>query len=248
MVAVQRRRRDTRYCIEFPVQLVHARRAHSLMTHDVSDGGVFLKTDTPPPLLHLVKVHLVLPIGGHALTAHGMTVHVVEAHVIDASTGLGRPAGIGVQFYALDSATRDAWISFARHVAAHFPESPDQTPLRLVRGMTPEPLSRRFGNHTAVVDWKPVSLDVLQDIYTQEIANGTLLIPTEAAPAVGANIVVHVRHPVTGAPFLFEAHVLRHTDAPRGVRVELRGADRGFREEFLDFVRGPVIVEEESVA
>jgi Tfp pilus assembly protein PilZ len=245
MVQVQRRRRDTRYCIEFPVQLVHARRANSLMTHDVSEGGVFLKTETPPPLLHLVKVHLVLPIGGHALTAHGMTVHVVDA----SSTGTsGRPAGIGVQFYALDSATRDAWISFARHVASHCPESPDQTPLRLVRGMTPEPLSRRFGNHTAVVDWKPASLDVLQDVYTQEIAQGTLLIPTDVAPPAGANIVVHLRHPLSGAPFLFEAHVLRHTDTPRGVRVELRGADRGFREEFLDFVRGPIVVEEESVA
>jgi hypothetical protein len=60
--------------------------------------------------------------------------------------------------------------------------------------------------------------------------------------------VVHVKHPVSGAPFLFEAQVLRHTDTPPGVRVELRGADRAFREEFLDFVRGPIVVEEESVA
>ena len=108
---------------------------------------MFLRTDSAPPLLQLVQVQLVLPIGGHALRAHGMTVHVVAP-----DNTLGHVAGIGVQFYALDRETREAWEGFTRHVAANYPESTDQTPLRLYRGVTPEPLSRRFGHHTAVLE------------------------------------------------------------------------------------------------
>jgi len=234
------RRRDSRYSIQFPVQLLHARRPHSLVTEDVSEGGIFLATDAPPPLMQLVQVQLVLPIGDHALSAHGMTVHVVLP-----ANPLGRVPGIGVQFYALDRATRDAWEAFTRYVAANFPRATDQTPLRLQRGVTPEPLSRRFGHHKAVLELKPATLEALEAIYTDDVPTGGLSIRTLVHVELGANVVVHVTHPISRAPFLFEARVKHRLDAPRGLRVELLGVDTQFRAEFLDFVRGPVVVEEE---
>jgi len=229
---------DIRYEIRFPVQLVHAKRSHSLVTEDVSEGGVFLCTDSPPPMLQLVQVKLVLPIGGYALHAHGMTVHVV-----DPLNPLGRVAGIGVQFYALDRGTREAWEAFTRHVALQYPQATDQTPLRLLRGVTPEPLSRRFGKHTAVLELRPASLEALEEVYTRDVATGSLFVPSRLELPAGANVVINITHPVTGKPFLFEARVLHRTEDPPGLGVELRGVDRSFREDFLDFVRGPVILE-----
>ena len=238
----QHRRRDARYSIQFPVQIVHAKHPHSWQTEDVSEGGIFVATEEPPPLLHLVQVQLVLPIGGRALKAHGMTVHVV--HVANAK---GRTPGIGVQFYALDHATRDAWEGFTRHVAANYPPASDQTPLRLVRGVTPEPLSRRFGGHKAVIELKPASLEALQELYTHDLPMGSLLVPPPIAVAPGANVVVHITHPLSRAPFLFEATVRHRVDDPPGLRVELLGVDARFRAEFLDFIRGPIIISEEEV-
>jgi Tfp pilus assembly protein PilZ len=234
------RRRDTRYAIRFPVQLWHAKRPDSLMTEDVSYGGVFLCTDSPPPLLQLVQVQLVLPIGGRALKAHGMTVHVVEPENTQ-----GRVAGIGVQFYALDHATREAWEGFVRHVEANYPQSTDQAPLRLPRGNTPEPLSRRFGHHTAVLDIKPANLDELEELYSRDVVTGSMFVPTRLEVPAGARVVLNVTHPTSGTPFLLEAKVVHRTGLPAGLGVELLGVDRKFREEFLDFVRGGIVIDDE---
>src|SRR5579863_9410238 len=117
------KRRDVRFAIRFPAQLSYKHRTTSLMTEDVSYGGVFLGTDTPPPTLQLVGVQLVLPVGGHALKAHGMTVHVVEP-----GGPPGRPCGVGVQFYALDRETRETWEAFVTHVRTTYPRAADQAP------------------------------------------------------------------------------------------------------------------------
>jgi len=234
------RRLDTRYSIEFPAKLVHGKQPHSLVTEDVSEGGVFLRTESPPPLLQLVQVQLVLPIGGHALSAHGMTVHVVTA---DSSPG--RVAGIGVQFYALDQATRDAWQAFTRYVAAHCPEASDQTPLRLLRGATPKPLSRRFLRHTAVLELKPETQERLEEMHSREMPTGRLMVPTSVDLATGTVVVVHVTHPDNGAPFLLQATIVGRTGA--GLVVALFGHDRRAQEEFLDFVRRSIVFDEEDV-
>ncbi len=233
---------DTRYSIEFPVQLTHGKRAYSLVTEDVSEGGVFLRTESPPPLLQLVQVQLVLPIGGHALLAHGMTVHVVEA-----DNAQGRVAGIGVQFYALDQATRDAWEAFTRHVAAAYPEAHDQTPIRLQRGVTPEPLSRRFHRHTAVLELRPETREKLEHIYTNDVPAARLFVPTAQDLPAGTIVVVHVTHPDDKAPFLLQAKVFTRTASPAGLVVELLGVDRPFKEEFLEFIRRSIVIDEEVV-
>jgi hypothetical protein len=240
--AAGHRRLDTRYLIEFPVQLVHARRSRSLVVQDVSQGGVFIRTDAPPPLLQLVQVHLVLPIGGHALSAHGMTVHVVEEEGIH-----GRGPGIGVQFYGLDESTRLAWEAFTRHVATHYPESPDQTPLRLARGATPQPLSRRFFRHKSVLELKPASRSELEDIYTQQLSTGRLFVPTQLDLPPGTVVVVHVTHPVDHTPFLIQATVKQRELAPVGLTVTLLGHDARLSAEMLAFVRGTIVFDEETV-
>jgi Tfp pilus assembly protein PilZ len=236
------RRLDVRYAIQFPAQLLHARRSYSLVTEDVSHGGIFLRTETPPPLMQLVQVRLVLPIGGHALSAHGMTVHVVEP-----SNAKGRVPGIGVQFYALDHATRDAWEGFVRHVAASYPESADQTPLRMKRGMTPEPLSRRFIRHTAVLELRPETVAALEELHRSELSAGEIFVPTTKALAPGTEVVIHVLHPGHGGPFLFEGKVKSRSTVRRGLTVELVGVDGRTKSDFLEFVHGPIVVDEEVV-
>jgi Tfp pilus assembly protein PilZ len=239
----QTRRRDVRYSMRFPVRVTAQKRVWSLVTEDVSEGGVFVATNDPPPLLQLVRVQLALPIGGHALTAHGMTVHVVGPE--DAALRL---PGIGIQFYGLDHATRDAWEAFARHVATSCPKSKDQTPLVLARGETPEPLSRRLGRHKAILDLLPRDLEALQELYSSEVSSGTLFVPTAQVLPPETPVIVKVTHPVSAAPFLFEAKVKVEGHKPAGLHLALVGVDRRFREDFLDFVRGGVVFDSESVA
>jgi hypothetical protein len=237
-----RNRRDTRYSIRFPAQLTMGRRTFSLLTEDVSLGGVFLGTDEPPPLHQLVSVQLVLPIGDHALRAHGMTVHVVAP-----GGSRDKVLGIGVQFYALDQATRESWETFVRHVEESYPESKDQTPLRLPRGITPQPIRRRFERHTAVLRVEPASQTELVRLYDEEISTGRLALTSRMELAPGTRVLVHVAHPTTGKPFLIEALVEERTLAPPGLRVGLLGTDHAFKEAFLDYVRGGISIDDEVV-
>jgi hypothetical protein len=235
-------RRDTRYAIRFPAKLTHGKRTLSLLTADVGHGGVFLCTDSPLPLMQLVAVQLVLPVGDRALKSHAMTVHVVKP-----DNAHGRIPGLGVQFYALDPTTRDSWAAFIRHVEAHCPPSPDQAPLRLPRGFTPEPVRRRFERHTAVLKVEPATLAELEQVFERDVLTGNIFVPSPLDLPRGAAVVVYVAHPVTAQPFLLEGSVLQRTDAPRGLKVELRRVDRDTKEEFLDFVRGGIFIDDEVV-
>jgi Tfp pilus assembly protein PilZ len=182
-----------------------------------------------------------------------MTVHVVEPE-----NAKGRIAGIGVQFYALDQPSRESWDTFVRHVEAHCPESPDQTPLRLPRGFTPEPIRRRFERHTAVLKVEPVTQAELEEIYTRDVLTGSMFVPTRLELPAGTRVVVYVSHPTSGQPFLFEASVVHGTgSAPRvtgavtrgvtGLGLELLGIDRRCKDAFLDFVRAGIFIDEEVI-
>ncbi len=237
------RRRDTRYSIRFPVRLSYAQRTRALLTEDVSHGGIFVCTDTPPPLLQLVRVQLVLPVGDHALQAHGMTVHLVTG-----DNARSRVPGFGVYFYALPPSTREVWEQFIRHVELHYPKSPDQVPLRLPRGTTPDPLRRRLERHMAVLKVAPATLEALNDLYTRDISTGSLFIETPLDLPSGTRVVVHVVHPHHAQPYLLEAIVLHRESAPReGLGVELVGVDRTLRDDFLDFARGGILIASETV-
>ena len=52
---------------------------------------------------------------------------------------------------------------------------------------------------------------------------------------------MHVRHPVSGAPFLFEARVTERTTTLDGPGVKVSGMGGRFREDLLAFVRWPIV-------
>src|SRR5207237_6060946 len=69
---------------------------------NISAGGVFIKTASPPPLEAAVRVRLELPDGGAPLEAKGVVVHRFEPEV----AGEKRDAGAGVRFVGTDDAFR----------------------------------------------------------------------------------------------------------------------------------------------
>jgi hypothetical protein len=74
-----------------------------------------------------------------------------------------------------------------------------------------------------------------------------MFVPTPLELPPGAALMINVVHPETGAPFLFEAVAVRRSWQPPGVGVELRGIDQRLREAFLDFVRGPIVIDSPDV-
>lgn len=100
-------RRDPRYVFRLPVTLLRGREEIPLRTEDISYQGLFLETDEPLPLRHLIHLRLLLPPFYRELETFGMAVHAPAGR---------RAGGVGVQLYALDRAARTVWGNFVTRV------------------------------------------------------------------------------------------------------------------------------------
>jgi type IV pilus assembly protein PilZ len=237
---VSSKRRDTRYAIRVPVQLAYGNRVRSMLTEEVSYRGCFLRTDTPPRLRQLVQLKLVLPPGDRAIQVHGIVVHFVEP-----LNPADRTPGIGIQFYALDQETRGAWEEFIRYVEKRFSLAVDQSPLTLPDGSS-EPIRRRYARYTAVLRVSVQTVDELFDLFARDVSKGGMFIETSTELAVGQPVIINVHHPERDDTLLLDAVVRRVQRRPTpGVGVEFVRMDKERREEFMEFVRGGIVVDDE---
>lgn len=100
--AKEEERSDTRYSLVEPA-VVHVDswgELVTLYTRDISCGGMFIQTMSPPPIDTQVAVELRLPEEAGILRFEGTVVHVVPGGV------KGRPAGFGLHFTGLTAETR----------------------------------------------------------------------------------------------------------------------------------------------
>lgn len=100
-------RRDERFAFRLPVTLLRGREEIPLRTEDISYQGLFLETNEPLPLRHLIRLRLLLPPFHRELQTFAMAVHIPSGR---------RAGGVGVQLYALDRAARTVWSNFVTRV------------------------------------------------------------------------------------------------------------------------------------
>jgi uncharacterized protein (TIGR02266 family) len=81
-------------------------------TVDISKGGMFIRTETPPPFGTRLSIRFSSPDGTLALDAD--VVHVVDA---EAAKTFGQPAGVGVQFVDLSAEVRQRFEAYVDGVA-----------------------------------------------------------------------------------------------------------------------------------
>jgi len=85
----------------------------TLYASDVSQGGMFLVTDEPLPILSRIELRLQLP-EGHEIVLDARVVHVIDAQQAAAE---GKHAGVGVEFVELDEVRKreiHQLVEFAR--------------------------------------------------------------------------------------------------------------------------------------
>ena len=108
-MASENLRKDQRVAAKIAVVFKRGRATWSLTTSDVSFRGLFVLTETPPPLRSLVQMRVTLP-EGRTFETHAMVVHVLD----DAGDG----AGVGLQFWGFAGPNRLAWDAFVRGLSA----------------------------------------------------------------------------------------------------------------------------------
>jgi uncharacterized protein (TIGR02266 family) len=123
---------------------------------DVSEGGMFVVTDDPPPLMKVIEVELDLP-EGHTVLLKARVVHVVGPDTaVD-----GQHPGVGVEFLDLDETQRRQvyhLVEFARwegapgkaSFASHMFELASPQPIHeVVASLPPTQPSSRAPNPTS---------------------------------------------------------------------------------------------------
>ncbi len=226
-------RMDVRLPCDLPVSLFLGRTEQRLRTEDVSERGVFLRTDTPPALRQLVRIAIELPDGSQPLTMHGMAVHVVQS-----GNAFGRVAGVGLQLYAVGTDERARWSAFLGQLARG--EAAKAAPRR--PPAPAEPVRRRHPRTAVDLELEVAGLEQLFTLYTRDLSVGGMFIVTEGDLPLGAVLAITVVHPVDGSTFELEGVIRRLSEPPeiKGVGVELTHVDDARRQEFLTFIQSAV--------
>lgn len=237
------KRKDRRYPFHVKAVLQSTHGEVVAQTEDVSFKGIFLRTDTPLPERHLLRLKFTLPPGGDEFAIAGMVARSVPARD-------GKPPGAGVQFYGATSADLERWNQFIRWVAsgAPAPEAPAappaQTPAAFPPG-TPDAVHRRFQRYAAVLNVNLRDMGELQQLYTKNLSLGGMFVSTMLDLPAGTPLKLEVIHPRSGERFDLEAAVRWRSGAPNfGLGLEFTGMNDRRREEFLEFVQTELPVEE----
>jgi uncharacterized protein (TIGR02266 family) len=144
----------------------------ALYATDVSQGGMFVVTAEPPPVLSEIDVQLKLP-EGHEIPLRARVVHVIEP--AQAAHGQRDP-GVGIEFIGMDAATRTQihqLVEFARWqgtslaptatLASHmFEMNAGATPAQVMQSLPSPPLgqARESIPNARIVDGETASSGV----------------------------------------------------------------------------------------
>lgn len=247
------RRRDKRYPARLPIRTRVAGRLKDLFSQDVSFRGLFLATDSPPPLRQLIRIETVLPPGGTPFATHGMVVHVVSP----GEPGAHGP-GFGVQFYGMGDERR-AWEAFVQYIQQNslaLPDRRDSRPppitrsslatgsVRLGQGSGSQD-NRRFHRYPVVLEVRPGDLEDLYRLYSRDVSVGGMFLATSREIDVGSEVRLDVRHPHGATVFHLSAIVRRRSGEPAGIGVEFTGLDERRRREFFEFIHAPIAARDE---
>lgn len=209
------KRRSPRHLIELPVEVIEGQRSRTVQTVDVSRHGLFLATDNPPRERYLVQLSIKLPTGTLPATAF-----------VSRTVGPGgkRPAGVGVQFFALSAASKERWDTFVYDLAGLTP--PKQRTRDLAR--------RAPDGATFLIKLK--NEDRLQEFYERNVTTNGLYMATPVIKETGAEIALVVIHPDSEQEFILTGRVARVcTEAPKGMDIKLSCSDEE-KAAFLEFV------------
>ncbi len=243
------KRRHQRLPGRAPIVLTSPRGASTFLTEDFSFGGIFVRTDSPRPMRHLVKFSFVPP-GTQEAPLHmlAMVVYIVTP---EQAERLGKTPGMGLNLYGLDKDTRDRWDNFiqqSRNRLQNHNISIDVTEARTE--VFAEPIRRKHPRQTAEFKVKVKTPKDLYDLYSYDISVGGTFLRSNTALEPNESVRLLFIHPDDGSEYTLEGKVVRagsSKDEKQGFAVVFEGLGPDQRQNFRDFIdSGLPLVDDEQ--
>lgn len=225
------KRRHDRFYAELPVEIVRGAASEHTRTVDVSYGGLFVRTDRPPPLRQLVTLRIGVPDSDEPLVVMAMPVF------IDAAGPDGTSPGVGLKLFGLDPAAQQKWDATIGWLKTQ-PDA-EMVPPHSSKAVPPSldlPLAGRALPELSV---RMNSLADLEAFMNKDLVRGRVYVRADAVLEPGTLVEVRLIHPVT-----YEAFVLAGVMDQRvekngfvGVRVKLEALETETRVAFERFAQ-----------
>ena len=221
------RRKDVRVKARLKVRFKNARAFIAEYTHNISKGGLFIKTSKPCSLREMVEVVLLLPEGGEEVSCLGEVIHVVSGKEASEEN----PAGMGLQLKELAEADRQKIESF---IEAEIQKNGDGS----LEGR------RRHTRYQTRIRVRFGSTGALMEEFTHNISHGGIFIQTDKPKPLRERLVVVLTHPDTQEEMILHGEVVRvvgpeeagATDQKLGMGIRFLEMDEYTRKQLESFI------------
>ncbi len=226
----QGRRKSVRIKARLKVRFKNAESFINEYTHNISKGGLFIRTQKPCQLNDKVEIILILPETEEEIKALGEVIHIVPPEKATKQT----PAGMGLQILEMAEEDRKKIEDFIRN--------------RLKTDA--DVLGRR--KHPRVetkIRVKFESKEALVEEYIHNISHGGIFIQTTKPKKVGEQFTIILVHPETSQEMLLRGEVVRVVSPEEAERLNLKPGmgvkflemDDYIRKELDEFIKAETI-------
>jgi len=181
-------------------------------THNISKGGLFIRTNKPCNLRDRVEVMLILPETGEEVSAVGEVIHIITPEQASEQT----PAGMGIQILEWASGAQDKIEKF---IAEKLKTGND------IHGR------RKHQRVEVKLRVKFESKEALVEEYIHNLSHGGIFIQTSKPRDVGEKFSIILVHPETNQELLLHGEVVRVVTVDE---AEKHGLKPGMGIKFLE--------------
>ncbi len=213
----EERRRSIRLNLELTITLVGSAGTHVLRAREISEAGMFIRTDQPQPMRHLVRLQVPIDHDGNVIHVLAMVVRHVPPAKAKAD---GVAPGMGVQLYGLGPAMKQRWQEWVTSLIERYGESestPDTaTPTHTIGIDAPaiDAVHRDAPRYLLALDVRLGVADGEEAVTTRDISTSGAFVYTKNMVALGERVRLSFTHPKTNKPFEIDAVVVRHEQDP----------------------------------
>ncbi len=220
---------STRYLAQIDATLLSRSQNVPFLTDYVTREGVFVRTDSPPRTMELLRLELTLPPTQSKIVLNGVVTRLVAASA-------NQPVpGAEIAFFAKDGNAGQSWDEFIAFVGEKHPESLTQ-PVRLAQKAVDQ--VRRLAPRIDAALTIRIESRGEETVAVDNISEGGMFIRTREYFSVGGGLRVLIQHPRTFATIAVECVVRRLVPgANAGIGVEFQNVTHMQRELLKELIQ-----------
>jgi Tfp pilus assembly protein PilZ len=206
-----------RYKVRVAAKFLARSQDVTFLTDYLSLDGVFVRTDSPPPVMELLRIEFTLPSDGTNIVLHGMVTEIVLPSAKHSAPG------VEIAFFAKGGEAGRRWDELIAYLHEQYPESLER-PVTLARE-TIDPVRRA---HPRFVFQSPIQVGASDDgsFTVSDISDGGMFIKTTNAFTVGSDLRITLRHHTNRAGVPIHCIVRRRAfGSNAGIGVEFRNVN-----------------------